>query len=413
MNTTASMTGTRCRLASWRVARLAKWLPLLLAAAPEAGAQVGAREGASAVGSLDMLWSEWRPELTSTAPGTVLSSTQIAAPVAMRFGNGQRVSLDVSAAYALSQVTMRDSSGGTRTMRLDGPTDIRVLGTATAFGDYVAILVGGTIPVGRFRLSAEELSALAVVGAPAVGSPVPVFGAGASLTSGLVTMLPLSRGWTVALGAGLEQREAFAPFEELIVGTPVDSRLQPGRILHMTGALDGTVAGTAISLDVNVRQFTADSFAVTTPAGLASSVYRLGAVSSAALRVVPSGRRARDVVLSATAQIRQPFEDRRLGRVDGSGATFVGAGAAGTVWRKNGWRLAASLQARRYSGIASDTTLVAAAFGDIAGGASFTIPFERSQFTLGVTRGSGSFTPTGLASVPTQRTLVSGRWSPY
>jgi len=358
---------------------------------------------------LHVVYQQWTP---SSGVGTdsvlVTGVSQAAVPLAFHFGGNGRFTFDVSGGAAMSRVCVRQGIAFERMLELNGITDICGLLTATAFNDHVAFLAGGTVPTGATSLAPAQLTALGAIAAPATRSPVPVFGGGGGGTAGLTATQQVGD-WSVSVGSGYERRFRFVPFTELVAGTPVDASIAPGAVVTASGQLDGEIAGAAVTLDASVRQFFADTFAVTQGTRLSRSVYRLGPLTNAALRIRPTTRSARDLVLTFAVQQRAPYEVLGRGQVAESGASLFSAAIAGTVLRAGGWRIGAGVETRTYSGIKSDSSLVAAAFNDVTGSVNVVIPLRGSELIVTTAATTGSLTIRNKAAVGMQRLLLRGQ----
>jgi hypothetical protein len=353
-------------------------------------------------------WSPSTPVPAGTS--SVTGVTQIAVPLSYRFGDTRRVSLDITGAAAQSRVTVRRNATE-QTLALDGLSDVRVLVTATAFNDRLAFLAGGTIPTGRTGLDLQQLQALAAVASPAVQSPLPAYGGGASASAGLTSVVPLGR-WDLSVGTAYEQRRQFQPFSAIEAGVPVSGTLTPGGVFTVSGRLDGRVGNTALTIDGSLRQFLADSFAVSRGSLFGGTAYRLGPVSSFALQVRPATRTARDLVFAFSAQHRAPYEVIGVGQIPRSDALLATFIASTTLWRRGAARVSGGMEVRDYSGIASDSSLVAAAFRDVALSATYALGTSHGEFSLGSALGAGSLTPGGTASISTRRVTLRAGWRP-
>lgn len=357
----------------------------------------------------------WSPSggVSANATGSaaqVSGVTQLAVPIAHRFGATRRVSLDVATAAASSRVTLR-RNGADETLALDGLSDLRLLVTATAFGDRVALLAGSTVPTGRTKLGVSELQALAAVASPAVQAPMPAYGGGASGSLGVTTVLPLGP-FDVSAGAGYEQRRQFQPFASVEAGVPVSGTLTPGGVLTFSTRIDARIGNAALTIDGSMRQFLADTLAVARAQVTSASTYRLGPLTSLLAQLRPATRSARDLVFSVSAQHRAPYEVIGIGEIPRSDALLTALAAGGTVWRGNAGRLTAGVEARNYSGIRSDSSLVAAAFSDVSLSTSYARETGRGEFTVGGAVGAGTITPGGGMSTGTRRLTIRAGWRP-
>lgn len=353
----------------------------------------------------------WTPSAPVTVGSTAVTGmSQLAVPLAYRFGGTRRVSVDVAGAAARTRVRVRRDATE-ETFSLDGLSDLRVLVTATAFDDRFAFLAGGTVPTGRTGLDLDQLQALAAVASPAVQAPMPSYGGGASGSAGMTTVVPLGR-WDLSAGSSYEQRGQFQPFTAVEAGVPVSGTLAPGGVLTFTGRLDGRVGYTAVTLDGSVRQFLADSFAVSRGQVTAGTAYRLGPMSSVALQVRPATRSARDLVFALSAQQRAPYEVIGIGEIPRSDARLVAFLVSATLWRGGATHVAGGVEARDYSGIRSDSSLVTAAFRDVALSVSYARQTIRGEWSAGAAVGAGTLTPIASAATGARRVTVRAGWRP-
>jgi hypothetical protein len=356
-----------------------------------------------------VVYQQWTPaQGLGTDSVLITGVSQTAIPLAFHFGGNGRVTLDVSGGAAMSKVRVKQGNAAERTLDLNGITDLRALVTATAFNDHVAVLAGGTLPTGATSLAPSQLLALGAIAAPAARSPVPVFGGGGSGTAGLTATQQIGD-WSLSAGGGYERRFRFVPFSELIAGTPVDATIAPGSVLTGTAQLDGDIAGTGVTLDASVRQFYADTFALKQGTRLSRSVYRLGPLTNVALRIRPTTTTARDLLITLGLQRRAPYEVLGRGEIAGSDASLLSATLSGTVVRRAGWRLGAGLETRTYSGIKSDSSLVAAAFNDVTGSLNIAIPAGGSEFVFTTAASTGSVMVRNKPSVGMRRFVVRGQ----
>jgi hypothetical protein len=367
----------------------------------------GGQSAQAASGSelIDVVYHDWRPTkpLAGAAAG-VLRVEQLAAPINWRFGGNQRVTLDVGGGGAFSRVTIK-SGDSVRVLELKGPTDIRTLLTISLFDNNVALFVGGTIPTGLTKLNSTQLAALSILAAPSVRAPVAAFGGGAAGSGGAAVTFPF-RKWSITAGTGYERRFRYTPFSELAVDVPVDAIIAPGSLLTFSGGIDGELAGTAIAIGGSIRQFYADTFAVTREKRTVRSVYRLGPLTDLSLRVQPALRFGRDVVFSAALQHRAPYEILNRGQVSGSDASTKNASVAGTLLRLGGWRLTGGAGAVSYSGIKTDSTLMTAAFRELSATVGLAVPLSDSEMILSTAFATGSMTIGQRESVPMRRVSV-------
>jgi hypothetical protein len=334
--------------------------------------------------------------------------SQQAVPLTLRLGGTGVAGLDLSAAYARSTVVVRRRSGATESLQLDGPTDVRALLSFAAFGEHAAVLVGGTIPVGLAKLTQNQLTALGAIGAPAVSAPVAAFGSGGTGSLGVTSSVQW-REWTFTGGGSYEYRFRYAPIGQLVPSAPVDATLAPGPTLSLSVRARGAIAGTAVVTDFSVRQFRADTFSLVARARTSRVVYRLGALTNMAVRLSPSVLRARDVTLTLARTARAPYEVLGLGPVAASNAQLQSVAATMTLVRLGRVRAAGGLEARGYSGIQSDSSLVAAKFSDQTASVSIAVPVRLSEFVFSAAVSRGSLMLRERSAVGMQRLVLKGQ----
>src|SRR5687768_9238133 len=155
---------------------------------------------------------------TADGAGTirVTKASQWSVPIGFAMPLGERWLADLSGAYASGVVTLaaQESAAGTSEYALSGVTDLRLRLSGRLAGDPagggVLLTLGVTAPTGKTGLAPEEVGALRVLAAPALGFQVPTLGAGAGATAGLVGARRLG-GWALALGLSYEFRQRYEP----------------------------------------------------------------------------------------------------------------------------------------------------------------------------------------------------------
>jgi hypothetical protein len=135
-------------------------------------------------------------------------------------------------------------------------------------------------------------------------------------------------------------------------------------------------------------------------------------VSSFAFQVRPATRSARDLVVALSAQQRAPYEVIGIGEIPRSDALLMGFLSSITLWRRGDARLSGGVEARDYSGIQSDSSLVAAAFRDVAVSATYARQSALGEWSAGAALGAGTVTPNGGASTATRRFTLRAGWRP-
>ncbi|MCU0635192.1 MAG: hypothetical protein MUE41_09995 [Gemmatimonadaceae bacterium] len=287
--------------------------------------------------------------------GVVRSVSQLSVPVRLHGTLGSRWSLDVSTAFARSEIT--GTRGTTDVSReLTGLADIRVRAAGSLVRDRVLLTVGATIPTGRTELDGPELAVARAVGSPALGMTVPVLGLGGGANVGLVLAQPVADGrWALAGGVSYEYRASFSP---VAVGTGLLAPdFSPSGVVRVSGGLDGLVGEHAMTLNVGADLFANDRLAFGTTTAVTS---RLGPVLSLDWELRPATTRFRDVALFVSDRFRTSFT-RGGATVDGSAGNYLDAG--GRIGFPFGPRatLLVTASARVQTGLDFEATLPTAA----------------------------------------------------
>jgi hypothetical protein len=336
-----------------------------------AGALAQARLVGFGVAAASPVFERWSfggggiPQPTSNQAGTVriASASQWSLPIQARLPLGEQWTLDVSSAYARGAVTLAapDSTvaSGASEYSLSGLADVRARATGRFFGDNVLITLGANLPTGRTSLSNQELSAIQVLGAPALGFSTPVLGIGGSGTAGVVLARQLGS-WAWAVASSYEVRRAYAP---LAVETSLLSTLQPGNVLRASIGADGLVGQNGMTIGLSVDVFDQDLMTLrstTSGEGSGGTTVHLGPVVTAdwQLRIASSG--FRELSVYAIDRFRTPYQRDNV-QVDGTRANYFDAGVSGVLSLGPSSGLVLGLNARHQTGMGSDATLATAA----------------------------------------------------
>lgn len=286
--------------------------------------------------------------------GTV---SQVAVPFIVRVPFGERWTGDVSGALARSTVET-----GRGDLQLGGLTDLRARAVGRLRGDNLLLTLGVNLPTGRVSLDGAEFAALQVVGAPALGMTVPVFGGGLGGTLGLVAAGQVAEGWAYAAGASVEQRATFTASELAAAGTtrPVD--LSPGHALHLSLGADGLLAGGRLSLFAVGDVFGDDELRIrTTPYAYERSTYRLGPALTSGLRYELPTTRFRELTAAVSDRYRTKFQDGDGNAVDGSSGNALSLSLTGVLGAPSAPGVLLGVHGRFDSGLAVDDRIVTAA----------------------------------------------------
>jgi hypothetical protein len=315
-----------------------------------------------------------QPGLTAGGDVVVTRASQWTVPFAATLPLGARWTLDLAGAYSAGQVTLRgtDPELGTREYELRGMTDLRLRATGHVVGDNVLVTLGATFPTGSEALDREGLSALRVLGAPALGFQMPGVSVGRGATAGLVLARQLG-GWAWALGGSYELRGSYNPVQAFTAGI-ANPDFDPGDAVHVSLGTEGLVGQHAMTLSVAADLFTGDELRDGSGAAVIAAT-QLGPVYTANWQLRVGTRRFRELTLYATDRYRTRYEQDGV-RAVGSDGNYLDAGVRAV--RSLGGRtdLLAGLNVRHQTGLDVDRSLATA--GAVAGG-----------LTLGLSRALG------------------------
>ena len=335
----------------------------------------------------------------------VRSVRQWSVPVAVVYPVSDRLTVDLAGTYTSGKVTLRspDPVTGRSTYDLSGMSDLRVRATAHLVGDNVLLTLGASLPTGTTTLDREELSALRVLAAPALGLQPPGIGLGAGGTAGLVLARQLG-GWAWALGGSYEVRGTYNPIAAFSAGVPA-ADFDPGDAVHLSIGTEGLLGAHAMTLTFTADLFSGDELRQgDAPSGATPiAAVKLGPVLSADWRLRLGTTRFREFTLYAVDRYRSSYEADGAS-VDGSSGNYLDAGLRAV--RPVGGRtdLLIGLQLRHQTGLDVDRTLstAAARSAGLMLGLSHSVgglmlqPWVRGQAGQ-IDAGAGSVTMTGAS----------------
>lgn len=307
--------------------------------------------------------------------GGLADVAEAAIPLSVRSMFG-RWSVDVSGAvvygaahYAASPPSgagsvpgqVANSAGGDRVVTVAGPTDVKLRVTGPLFGDALQLTAGLNLPTGKVGLTANETSALQVIGSPALRMPIAALGTGTGYTVGVLRSFS-GDDWAVAVGASVEQRTEYSPIALVLASGSAETHITPGTAAHVTLGLDRVLGDARLSALLVADAFSKDKVRQTVT-GAADQVgdYTLGPQFTALTKLDfgASGWRERSVSLAVRQ--RSAFTDSAGARVAGSSATYVEGAIGGVMGGAYGAGLIVAADARWQSGMKFTDALVGAA----------------------------------------------------
>jgi hypothetical protein len=337
---------------------------VLAASASALAAQVKlAGDARSGVGPVFEVWkfgNDGIPQPTIDGASTVRVTrvTQWSIPVSVTVPIGSRLSFDLTGAYASSDVQLSgtDPITGTDGYSLSGVSDVRVRATGHIVGDNVLVTAGINLPTGETELNEEELSALRVVGAPALSFQVPVLGVGAGGTLGVVLAREIGA-WSWALGSSYEMRSQYTPIS-VAAGIPVD--FSPGDAVRLSLGSSRLFGQHSMTFGLSADFFAKEELESGTSVGTAVGQSQLGPIYTADWQFDMASSRFRELTFYVVDRYRTEYE-REGEKVSDSDANYLDAGVRSVTGLSPSTGLLVALNGRHQTGLESDNLLTTAA----------------------------------------------------
>jgi hypothetical protein len=318
---------------------------------------------------------------------------------------GDAWTLDVTSTYGWGRVEFDAADPrrpGGQTATIAGLNDVRVRATGRLSGDALIVTLGANAPTGQSRLDNEQLTAVRVLAAPALGLIMPPVGAGGSGTLGILSAHRLGSTWALAAGASYELHDSYTPIAALVAGAP-STDFRPGDVLHVSAGADGLVGRHRLSLSFAGDFFGVDRLragAVPTTGGATEVAQpvarvRLGPVLSSDAQLFLAVPGTRDAVLWVSNRWRAQFARDGIS-VDGSSGDYLYGGARTTLPVTLHTDLLIAADSWWQSGLAFDDALLTAS--TVGGGA-----------TVGIAHHFGGVTVQPFARVQAGRVRTSQR----
>lgn len=223
-----------------------------LAAALVAALPAAARaQGDVPVGGVRFLSGFEARGLSFDAGLGIKSAGEIAIPIGMIWTATPRLSVDFGVRYA--SVWRTPDVAGQPKATISGLTDAQVRGVYQIVPDVVVFTVAANLPTGKTKLSDDQLLAAGVAASDLITFPVPSFGSGANVTTGLAVAVPLG-GWAVGVGGSYRLTSGYTPLAS------IDASYKPGGELRLRVGADRVVGQGRVSLGLTFSSFAEDGF---------------------------------------------------------------------------------------------------------------------------------------------------------
>lgn len=187
--------------------------------------------------------------------GAAKSVTQLSIPIAVIVPITDRLTLDVSSAWADSRV----SSNGTETSKINGLTDTQVRGNFSMFDGTAIFTLGVNVPTGMYKVPDAQQEAAGQIGNDFLLYPVSSMGSGGAVTGG-VAVARTAGAWNLGLGGSFRYSQPFDAYE---IQNAV-LRFEPGSETRLRLGADRAVGYGRLSLAATYSAFTDDKADSTT-----------------------------------------------------------------------------------------------------------------------------------------------------
>jgi hypothetical protein len=170
---------------------------------------------------------------TFTQGSTKSTVSELAIPLAYVVPLTERLTLDVSTAFASSQV-----KAGSATSSIAGLTDTQLRVNYTFGLDAVVVTAGLNLPTGQYEVAEDRIAAAGQIGNDFLTFPVSSYGNGIAGTGGIAIARPLGE-WNLGLGASVRKSAEFGAFRQ----DNTVLRFQPADEVRLRAGLDGFAFG--------------------------------------------------------------------------------------------------------------------------------------------------------------------------
>jgi hypothetical protein len=331
--------------------------------------------------------------------GSLKGARQVAVPLRFRALLRGNWTFDAAGAFVSGSAEV-ESSNVSRTLTLNGLTDIRLRATHSMFGESVLLTLGANLPTGKTGLSADETSALQVVGAPALQMPASALGLGASGTVGLSVGRQVGE-WALAFGGSVEKRTEYTAIDFALEDGNALTKVSPGTAAHITAGLDRALGQRRLSALFVVDHYSEDAISIEQGDVAADEArYTLGTQLTGSIGVDFGGGSWRTGQFALSVRHRGAFSDQAGESVEGSDATYIESSWTGVRGRATGRGLILGVNFRQHTGSPVSSSMAAAAAS--VGGATVGLEFpstnktfriatqvQYGQFDTGVTKTNG------------------------
>jgi hypothetical protein len=314
-------------------------------------------------------WSFATPLPQPTVGGTgsvhLDGASQFSFPVLAEATLSENWTADLSTAFVSGSVTLSQADANQKdSYSVSGLTDTKLRLTGRVMGDNVVVTVGLNVPTGATNLEPNELNALRVIAAPALGFQIPVLGTGGGGTAGVI-LARQTTNFALAFGAAYELRRGYAPVV-LVSGIPAPD-FNPGDVFHVSVGADGTVGEHRLNASLSTDLFSEDR--LSSDGNSAPATTHLGPIVTAEAKLDIATHVLRELSVFASERYRTSYKRDGI-TVPQSSANYFEIGALGVKSIAPRTDASLELSVRTQSGFKADSAMATAAmsgFGASAG----------------------------------------------
>lgn len=292
-------------------------------------------------------------QATNGSASTVKRASQMIVPLSVSIPVATEWTFDVASVYSMGTATFTTTP---TSAKLNGIGDVRMRLSGKLSGDALVLTTGVNLPTGIHNLNDEQITALGVLAAPALGIYLPGISSGPSETIGLVSAHRVED-LSYAFGISYERRSAFSPVAALSSGL-ASPKFDPGDAIHLSLGGDRLVGEHSFSLAAVADVYTNDQL-VASGVDQGSSV-KLGPTLGVDASFHIASRTFKDPVIYLSDRMRGSFT-RDGQSVPGSSANYLSAGIRTGLRLTRAADLTAAVDVWNHSGLTADNSLVTAA----------------------------------------------------
>ena len=198
------------------------------------------------------------PHLTSYVLGSGAAKrtvSQMSVPIVLLFPATERLSFDLSTAFATTDVKV----GGASSSKISGLTDTQIRGNYILGERMLVFTVGLNLPTGQYTIPEEQAEAAGQIGNDFLNYPISSMGNGLAGTGGIAFAKALGS-WNLGAGASFRKSTEFAAFN-----TPTgEYRFTPADEIKINVGLDRPVGDGQVQLGTSFSAFGDDVADATT-----------------------------------------------------------------------------------------------------------------------------------------------------